>query len=83
MVWKVVAFLIRTSKVMYTHFISFSFQELIERSESSPTSKIDIVLPDELTDFLSTVDALQYDGNHGVNLYVMCVQAIFTSLGET
>ena len=33
MPWEVVAFLIRTLKVMYMHYISFSFQELIERSE--------------------------------------------------
>ena len=45
--------------------------------------EIDIVLRDELTEFLHNIDPLQDDGNHAVNLYLMCVQAILTSLGET
>lgn len=45
--------------------------------------EIDVVLPDELMGFLTNVDPLQDDGNHGVNLYLTCVQAILTSLGET
>ena len=45
--------------------------------------EIDIVLLDELSEFLSNVDPLQDDGNYGVNLYLMFVQPIFTSLGET
>ena len=45
--------------------------------------EIALVLPGELMASLANVDPLQDDGNNGVNLYLMCVQAIFTSLGET
>ncbi|PFX19782.1 hypothetical protein AWC38_SpisGene15812 [Stylophora pistillata] len=45
--------------------------------------EIDVVLPDDLMEFLSNVDPLQDDGNHGVHLYLTCVQASLTSLGET
>ena len=44
---------------------------------------VEILLPKEVLEFLSDVDPLQDDGNHGVNLYSMCVQAILTSLSET
>lgn len=45
--------------------------------------EIDIVFPDKLMELLIKVDPLQDGGNHGVNLCLMCVQAILTSMGET
>ena len=45
--------------------------------------EVEILLPNEVLECLSNVDPLQDDGNHGVNLYSMCVQAILTSLSET
>ena len=45
--------------------------------------EIEIFLSNEVLEFLSNVDPLQVDGNHGVNLYSMCVQAILTSLSKT
>ena len=45
--------------------------------------EVQILLPNEVLECLSNVDPLQDDGNHGVNLYSMCKQAILTSLSET
>lgn len=45
--------------------------------------EIEVVLPDEVMEYLANLDPLQDDGNNGVNWYLMCVQAILTSLGET
>lgn len=58
--------------------------QLIEQNDYEITvPEIDIVFPDKLMELLSKVDPLQDGGNHGVNLCLMCVQAILTSMGET
>ena len=38
--------------------------------------EVEILLPNEILEFLSNADPLQDNGNHGVNLYSMCVKAI-------
>ena len=45
--------------------------------------EVEILLSNEVLEFFSNVDPLEADGNHGVNLYSMCVQAILTSLSKT
>ena len=55
--------------------------QLMEQNDYEITvPEIDIVLRDELTEFLRNIDPLRDDGNHGVTLYLMCNTASLPSL---